>query len=331
MMPERPDKVGKYDIVGELGRGGMGVVYKGHDPVIKRDVALKVIRKRDLDPIDAEQALERFKREARAAGNLHHPNIVAIYEYGEDEACAFIAMECVTGRSLRELLDGGPLAIPLLAEIGRQAALALAYSHGHGVVHRDVKPGNLLVRPDGAVKVTDFGIARAIVSATDLPVSADLEKCFADAAEAAAQTIRLAAEIGETEAVVATINANTAQVAAFLAAHPGIKDVFWALHPESRDNYRRIARAPEQIVTLHQRDLSILPDQPIADSGPHGFSCRVLCSNVTDEPVAEAMHGADKPRVVRGVTERDLYVMLLLFVFLVFRPGGIFASGAGRD
>ena len=104
MNYERPQNVGKYEITGELGRGGMGVVYRGRDPVIKREVALKVIRRRDLDPSDAESVLERFKREARAAGSLHHPNIVAIYEYGEDQDAAFIAMECVPGRSLRDHL-----------------------------------------------------------------------------------------------------------------------------------------------------------------------------------------------------------------------------------
>ena len=98
MQYERPQKVGKYEITGELGRGGMGVVYRGQDPVIRREVALKVIRRRDLDPNDAESVLERFKREAQAAGNLHHPNIVAIYEYGEDGDAVFIAMECVPGR-----------------------------------------------------------------------------------------------------------------------------------------------------------------------------------------------------------------------------------------
>jgi len=161
MTPERPAQVGKYDIVGELGRGGMGVVYKGHDPVIKRDVALKVIRKRDLDPSDAEQALERFKREARAAGNLHHPNIVAIYEYGEDETCAFIAMECVMGRSLRDhLVAGYRPELKVFPEVLDHLLDGLEYSHSHGVIHRDIKPGNLLINEMGMAKISDFGIAR---------------------------------------------------------------------------------------------------------------------------------------------------------------------------
>ena len=161
MSIERPMQIGKYELVGELGRGGMGVVYRGHDPVIKRDVALKVIRKRDLDPSDAEQALERFKREARAAGNLHHPNIVAIYEYGEDADCAFIAMECVVGRSLRDhLIAGYRPELKVFPEILDQLLEGLEYSHSRGVIHRDIKPGNLLISDMGTAKISDFGIAR---------------------------------------------------------------------------------------------------------------------------------------------------------------------------
>ena len=161
MNYERPQKVGKYEITGELGRGGMGVVYRGEDPVIKREVALKVIRRRDLDPNDVESVLERFKREARAAGSLHHPNIVAIYEYGEDADSAFIAMECVPGRSLRDHLVGGYRPeLKTFPEILDQLLEGLEYSHSRGVIHRDIKPGNLLISEMGAAKISDFGIAR---------------------------------------------------------------------------------------------------------------------------------------------------------------------------
>ena len=95
-------KIGKYSVVGTLGRGGMGVVYKAYDPVIRRDVALKLLDKSDLARPDLPVVLERFRREAQAVGSLLHPNIVAIYEYGEDDRHAFIAMECINGRSLRE-------------------------------------------------------------------------------------------------------------------------------------------------------------------------------------------------------------------------------------
>jgi serine/threonine-protein kinase len=158
---ERPARIGKYQIVGELGRGGMGVVYKGHDPVIRRDVALKVIRKRDLDPQDAEHSLERFKREAQAAGSLGHPNIVAIYEYGEDDESAFIAMECVLGRSLRDhLVAGYRPELKHFPEILVQLLEGLEFSHSRGVIHRDIKPGNILISEMGTAKISDFGIAR---------------------------------------------------------------------------------------------------------------------------------------------------------------------------
>jgi len=161
MNYERPQKVGKYEITGELGRGGMGVVYRGQDPVIKREVALKVLRRRELDPNDAESVLERFKREAQAAGSLHHPNIVAIYEYGEDADAVFIAMECVPGRSLRDhLVAGYRPELKSFPEILDQLLEGLEFSHSRGVIHRDIKPGNVLISEMGTAKISDFGIAR---------------------------------------------------------------------------------------------------------------------------------------------------------------------------
>lgn len=156
-----PEKIGKYEITGELGKGAMGTVYRGRDPVIHRDVALKVLRKAALDPEDAPALLERFKREAQAAGKLNHPNIVAIYEYGEDDEHAFIAMECVPGKSLREhLLAGYRPELRNFPEILVQLLEGLEYSHSRGVVHRDIKPANVLISEMGVAKISDFGIAR---------------------------------------------------------------------------------------------------------------------------------------------------------------------------
>lgn len=153
--------IGRYEISGELGRGGMAVVYRGADPVIQRPAALKVVRKADLPADEAALVLERFKREAQAAGSLHHPNIVAIYEYGEDDEQAWIAMELVEGKSLREhLIEGWRPEITRLPAVIADLLEALDYSHSRGVVHRDVKPGNVLVSSMGTAKISDFGIAR---------------------------------------------------------------------------------------------------------------------------------------------------------------------------
>jgi len=160
-----PARIGRYEVLGELGRGGMAVVYRGLDPVIKREAALKVIRKADLESAESTQILERFKREAQAAGSLQHPNVVAIYEYGEDDACAWIAMELVEGKSLRDhLLAGWRPDLGTLPSVLEQLLEALDYSHARGVVHRDLKPGNVLISDMGVAKISDFGIARVELS-----------------------------------------------------------------------------------------------------------------------------------------------------------------------
>jgi len=154
-------KLGKYEIRGELGQGAMGIVYDGFDPMIARRVALKTVRRDQLDRAEVEEILARFKREAQAAGRLNHPNIVQIYEYGEDDGTAFIAMEFVEGRELKDFFDADE-RFPM-AEIVRimgQLLEALDYSHRNGVVHRDIKPANIILLKDGTVKVADFGIAR---------------------------------------------------------------------------------------------------------------------------------------------------------------------------
>ncbi|MGV1100431.1 protein kinase domain-containing protein [Thiovibrio sp. JS02] len=155
-----PQKLGKYMIHEVLGRGAMGVVYKGFDPHIERIVALKTIRKDRLDPETAQALLARFKREAQAAGRLNHANIVTVFEYGEDEGTAFIAMEYVEGRTLKEIFAAGErFTVRAALQTMAQLLDALGYSHRQGVVHRDIKPANIIVLPTGRIKVTDFGIA----------------------------------------------------------------------------------------------------------------------------------------------------------------------------
>ena len=165
-----PPKLGKYEIRREVGRGGMGVVYEGYDTVIHRRVALKTLVSELFKGTEAEAFLGRLKREAQAAGRLSHPNIVAVYDFGEEPLSdasqsgprmAFIAMEFVEGRELSSFL-GGNERFPMAAVVRIMSQLldALDYSHRNGVVHRDIKPGNIMVLADGSVKVADFGIAR---------------------------------------------------------------------------------------------------------------------------------------------------------------------------
>jgi serine/threonine-protein kinase len=152
--------LGRYALTEEIGRGSMGTVYKASDPLIERTVAVKTIDLAKLDDGSLEPRA-RFLREAKAAGRLSHPGIVTIYDVGEIEDTAFIVMEMVEGRSLKDILDRGE-KIPLAAAIAilSQTADALDFAHKHGVVHRDVKPGNVMLTRHGTVKITDFGIAR---------------------------------------------------------------------------------------------------------------------------------------------------------------------------
>ncbi|HQU49348.1 MAG TPA: serine/threonine-protein kinase, partial [Casimicrobiaceae bacterium] len=152
--------LGRYEIRRELGRGAMGVVYEAYDPMIKRVVALKTIRADRLSPDEASTIVARFRREAEAAGRLHHPNIVSIFDFGEDGGTSYIAMEFVEGRDLKSRFDAGErFATGDAVRLTAQILDALQYSHEHGVIHRDIKPANVFVKDDGSVKVADFGIA----------------------------------------------------------------------------------------------------------------------------------------------------------------------------
>ena len=159
-----PLRIGKYVVQGELGRGGMGVVYQALDPLIERRVAIKTVSKHLLatqGTQDAEAMMQRFKREAQAAGRLTHPNIVAVYDYGETDDIAYIAMEHVPGQGLDEVMRNGK-ALPSSQAHGIATQLldALQFAHTLGVVHRDIKPANLIITSDGRIKVCDFGIAQ---------------------------------------------------------------------------------------------------------------------------------------------------------------------------
>src|SRR5579859_7809126 len=153
--------VGRYEITGELGRGAMGVVYKAMDPTIGRTVALKTMRL-DVHGLDAQEMVRRFQNEARAAGVLNHPNIVTIYDAGEQDGIFYIAMEFIEGTTLHELLaEQRILPADQVIQYSRQICRGLDYAQSHGIVHRDIKPANIMITANGTVKIMDFGIAKS--------------------------------------------------------------------------------------------------------------------------------------------------------------------------
>src|SRR4051812_39883496 len=167
-MSDEPPQVfnDRYEVQRRIARGGMADVYLARDLLLDRPVALKVLFPEfATDP----SFVERFRREAQSAANLSHPNIVNVYDSGEANGTYFIVMEYVEGRSLSQILrDEGPLSPDRAADITTDIAAALGFAHRNGVIHRDVKPGNVLISPIGQVKVTDFGIARAVSTQENL-------------------------------------------------------------------------------------------------------------------------------------------------------------------
>ena len=150
------DRIGRYEIRSELGRGGFGIVYRAHDPVMQREVAVKV-----LTALDDPSLLDRFRREAGTTGKLQHKNIVTVHDYGEHEGQPFFVMELLEGQTLKEVIDRKvPLSLYRRVYILTQIAEGLHYAHQKQVIHRDIKPANIVLLADGTVKIVDFGIAR---------------------------------------------------------------------------------------------------------------------------------------------------------------------------
>jgi serine/threonine protein kinase len=157
-------KAGRYDLREELGRGTMGVVFHGFDPVIGRRVAVKTLRLSEAGTgLSREELVGRFQTEARAAGLLTHPNIVVVFDAGEEKGLFYITMEFVEGRSLQSLIDSHqPFPLPRVLRLMEQVCSALDFAHQHNVVHRDIKPANLMLTSDDVVKITDFGTAKIL-------------------------------------------------------------------------------------------------------------------------------------------------------------------------
>ena len=152
-----PERIGRYQVVERIGRGAMGVVYRAHDAAMGRDVALKVLTA-DLE--DDPDIRTRFHREAQAAASLSHPNIITIFDVGEDTERFYIVMELLRGMTLREFLKQAEASLPRKLDLMSQLCAGLGSAHSASIYHRDIKPGNIFVRADGILKILDFGVAR---------------------------------------------------------------------------------------------------------------------------------------------------------------------------
>lgn len=162
-------RLGSYEILAPIGAGGMGEVYRGRDIRLGREVALKIL---PTEFSSNRDRLARFEQEARSASALNHPNIITIYEIGIVDSSSFISMEYVDGKTLREMLQAGPLPARKAIQLAAQIAEGLAKAHEAGIVHRDLKPENLMITADGYVKILDFGLAKLMTPAANEQVSA---------------------------------------------------------------------------------------------------------------------------------------------------------------
>ena len=187
-MEPVPTNIGRYVIEELVGIGGMGQIYKAQDPVLRRTVAIKLISTKLMSGADRADYIKRFRREAEAAARCAHPNIVAVYDFALHEEQPFLAMEFVSGQSLRQVLDAAPImAVPDAIGVMLQVLDALASAHQQGVIHQDIKPGNIMLASDRRVKVGDFGISRmmnvettTIVSTIGTPSYMSPEQCRGD-------------------------------------------------------------------------------------------------------------------------------------------------------
>ena len=153
------EHIGRYRVISEIGRGAMGIVYLAEDEALGRKVAIKTILA-SVEAVEQAGYLARFRQEAKALGGLNHPSIITVHEFGDENGVAYLAMEYLEGKELRQLIDSRGLDLASAVDVAAQVADGLAFAHSRGVVHRDVKPGNVMVIEGNRAKIMDFGIAR---------------------------------------------------------------------------------------------------------------------------------------------------------------------------
>ncbi len=288
-------QVGKYEVIGKIGAGAMGEVFRAHDPVLGRDVAIKVVLGKLSED---EKARLRFQREARAAAQLNHPNIITVYDFGEERGMAYMAMELLEGQDLRELLAAGKLrALEDKLAMMEQVLDGLAFAHSKGVMHRDLKPGNVHVLPNGQIKIMDFGLARRAQDAAASGVVMGTPYYMApEQAQGERATTR--SDIFSLGAMFYEMLAGRRPFTG--ATIPAV--LFAVVHRDPEPLGKLATELPTGIVAMVMRALAKDPQARHADAGEMLRALRVAWAG-GEVAAEEAAFAADDPKPARALGE----------------------------
>jgi tRNA A-37 threonylcarbamoyl transferase component Bud32 len=318
-------KLGRFEIIEVLGQGAMGVVFRAHDPDLKRDVALKILAKQFIRSQKKTYRLEQFIREARSAARLSHPHTVTVYEIGQDQGWFFIAMELVEGKTLLDLVVKKKRRVPIeqVCELVAEASDALSAAHRLGIVHRDIKPSNLMLTKDGRIKVADFGLAQLAEDESDfeLPTKAvgtpywmSPEQCKGETAIPQSDVYSLGAVL--FFALTGEVPYKGKTKRDILSQHTG------AAVPDPR-LYRK--EVPEGLAKIVRRAMAKNPAERFQDAAEMGIGLRQIGHALQQSKMAERWWGQlastgslgqqNQPMTARR--GRGLFSLVMAFVILV--------------
>ena len=278
-------KLGRYEILGELGHGAMGTVYKASDPKIGRTVAIKTLSATGMAASELEQYRARFLVEAKSAGRLNHPHVVAVHDVtDDDQGKPCLVLEFVEGTTLDRLVADEHLSLPRLLELIAQIARALAYAHAHGIIHRDVKPANIMVTVDGRAKLSDFGIAK--LEGTTMTIAGQVmgTPAFMSPEQCTGSTLDNRSDIFSLGAVLYTLVAGEKPFPGDTFTSVAYKVVHTTQLPVRDFN----PTLPEQLDTILAKCLSKDPQSRYASADLLASDLESLRASLPSEPPAKA-------------------------------------------